>query len=98
TVIGRTVSTASELANLLEPIRGNYMAKAGVENAMWDVEAQQKGTPLWKLLGGIHEEIRCGVSLGIRESPQSLVNKVEEELGCGYQRIKIKIKPGKDLD
>jgi O-succinylbenzoate synthase len=74
------------------------MAKAGVENAFWDIEAQQKGIPLWKLLGGTQPEIACGVSLGIRESPDAVVRKIEEELRSGYQRIKLKIKPGKDLD
>jgi O-succinylbenzoate synthase len=74
------------------------MAKAGVENALWDAEAQIKGLPLGKLLGGTLNEIVCGVSLGIRENPQALVRKVEEELCSGYQRIKLKIKPGKDLD
>jgi O-succinylbenzoate synthase len=74
------------------------MAKSGVENALWDAESRLKGVPLSKLLGGTLDEIASGVSLGIRESPQSLVRKVEEELRCGYQRIKLKIKPGKDLD
>ncbi len=74
------------------------MAKAGVENALWDIEAQQKKIPLWQLLGGTREEITCGVSLGIRPNAAALVDKVEQELGCGYQRIKLKIKPGKDLD
>lgn len=97
-VIGKDLSNASDLPNLLEPIRGHNMAKAGIENALWDIEAQQRGMPLWKLLGGTQPEITCGVSLGIRENPESLVRKVEEELGCGYQRIKLKIKPGKDLE
>ena len=97
-VVGRTLSSAAELPDLLVGIRGHCMAKAGVENALWDIEAQQKRVPLWKLLGGTRSEIACGVSLGIRENPQSLVQKVEQELGCGYQRIKLKIKPGKDLE
>jgi O-succinylbenzoate synthase len=97
-VVGRTFESAAELTSLLDPIRGHYMAKAGIENALWDVEAQQKRLPLWKLVGGTRKEITCGVSLGIRENPSSLVAKVEEELGSGYQRIKLKIKPGKDLD
>jgi O-succinylbenzoate synthase len=97
-VVGQNVSTAEELPHLLESIRGHRMAKAGVENALWDAEAQQKATPLWKLLGGAQQEITCGVSLGIRENPESLLRKVEEELACGYRRIKLKIKPGKDLD
>ena len=97
-VVGRNLSSAAELPELLVGIRGHCMAKAGVENALWDIEAQQKRTPLWKLLGGTRPEIACGVSLGIRENPQSLVHKVEQELACGYQRIKLKIKPGKDLE
>lgn len=95
-VVGKSVSTASEIPALLSQIRGHEMAKSGIENALWDVEAQLKGLPLYKHLGGTTEEIACGVSLGIRENPQALVKRVEEELRSGYQRIKLKIKPGKD--
>ena len=97
-LIGRSVASASELPPQLSQIRGHDMAKGGVENAMWDSEAQIKGVPLSKLLGGTLEEIASGVSLGIRESPDLLVKKVEEELRSGYQRIKLKIKPGKDYE
>jgi O-succinylbenzoate synthase len=97
-LIGKELSGAHDVAPLLSAIRGHQMAKAGVENAVWHVEAELKGMPLAKLLGGTLGEIACGVSLGIRESPQALVKKVEEELRSGYQRIKLKIKPGKDLD
>ena len=95
-VVGKSVAEASELPPLMARIRGHEMAKSGVENALWDAAAQLKGIPLHKLLGGTTEEIPCGVSLGIRENPQSLVERVEEELQSGYQRIKLKIKPGKD--
>lgn len=97
-LIGKNLSRASEVPALLAAIRGHQMAKAGVENAVWDAEAQIKRMPLAKLLGGTLEEIACGVSLGIREDPPALVRKVEEELRSGYQRIKLKIKPGKDLE
>ena len=97
-LLGKSVATASEIPHLIRGIRGHQMAKAGVENAFWDIEAQQKNLPLWKLLGGTQEEIACGVSLGIRESPEALVRRIEEELRSGYQRIKLKIKPGKDLE
>jgi len=97
-LIGSSVSTASQISALLTGIRGHNMAKAGVENALWDIEARQKSVPLAKLVGGSWDEIRCGVSLGIREHPLSLVKRVAEELGHGYQRIKLKIKPGKDLE
>jgi len=95
-VVGKSVAEASELPPLMARIRGHEMAKSGVENALWDAAAQLKGVPLYKLLGGTMQEIACGVSLGIRENPQSLVERVEEELRSGYQRIKLKIKPGKD--
>jgi O-succinylbenzoate synthase len=97
-IVGRDLPSSADLPNLLTGIRGHSMAKAGVENALWDIEAQQKGTPLWRLLGGTRDEITCGVSLGIRPTAASLVEKVEQELSCGYQRIKLKIKPGKDVE
>ena len=97
-LIGKTVASASDCPGLLAAIRGHQMAMSGVENALWDAEAQLKGVPLSKLLGGKLNEIASGVSLGIRENPQALVKKVEDELRSGYQRIKLKIKPGKDLE
>jgi len=95
-LIGKNISQASDLPALMGHIRGHEMAKSGIENALWDVEAQLGGVPLYKHLGGTSEEIACGVSLGIRETPESLVKRVEEELASGYQRIKLKIKAGKD--
>jgi len=65
---------------------------------LWDAEAKLNNLPLWQFLGGTRPEIACGVSLGIRESAAALVNKVEEELSSGYQRIKLKVKPEKDVD
>lgn len=97
-LIGKELTSAREISPSLSRIRGHEMAKAGVENAIWDIEAQQKQVYLGKLIGGTRQEIPCGVSLGIRETPHSLVKKVEEELRSGYQRIKLKIKPGKDVD
>ncbi|HEY6270783.1 MAG TPA: o-succinylbenzoate synthase [Terriglobales bacterium] len=96
-VIGKSLTAATDFASLVRGIRGHEMAKAGVENAIWDAEAQQKGVPLSKLLGGTLEEIVCGVSIGIRADPTALVKKVEEEILNGYHRIKLKIKPGRDV-
>src|ERR1700722_10907421 len=79
-------------------IRGHQMSKAALENAVWDAEARQKGEPLWKLLGGTRREIACGVSIGIQDTPEQLLEKVETELAAGYRRIKIKVKPGWDLN
>ena len=97
-LIGKKLSAATEFPGLVAQIRGHEMAKSGIENALWDCEAQLKGVSLHKLLGGTRDEIASGVSLGIRETPQSLVQKVEDELRGGYQRIKLKIKPGKDYE
>jgi O-succinylbenzoate synthase len=73
------------------------MAKAAVENALWDAEAKQKKIPLWKLLGGSRREIQCGVSIGIQDSVEQLLDKIHTELAAGYRRIKLKVKPGWDL-
>ena len=96
-ILGKSVETAAEIGALLDPIRGHEMAKAGVENAVWDIEAQQNGLPLAKLLGGTRPELPCGVSIGIQQSTSTLLEKIECELRAGYQRIKLKIKPGKDV-
>jgi O-succinylbenzoate synthase len=97
-LLGKEVRSASEIPGIFAAIRGHEMARAGVENALWDIEAQQKNLPLARLLGGTHSEIRCGVSLGLQACQEILVEKVAIELRAGYQRIKLKIKPGKDLD
>jgi O-succinylbenzoate synthase len=95
---GREFASAAEVRELLAPIRGHNMAKAALETAIWDAEAKQKNLPLAKLLGGTRPEIPCGVSIGIQPSIAALIEKVERELAAGYQRIKIKIKPGLDIE
>lgn len=96
--LGKTVQHAAEVPALLQAIRGNEMARAGLENALWDVEAQAKGVPLSRLLGGTLDEIASGVSLGIQADTGVLLANVEKELAAGYRRIKLKIKPGKDVE
>lgn len=93
----RHVTGADQVNNALAPIRGNQMAKAGVEAAVWDLEAKLAGRPLWQHIGGVREEISCGVSIGLQETTDTLIEKVTYELESGYQRIKIKIKPGRDV-
>src|SRR6202050_1111439 len=97
-VVGKSLDSPSDLPAILEPLRGYEMTKAAVENALWDVQAQRAGVSLAKILGGTQDEISCGVSLGIRGTIQELCAAIEKELADGYQRIKIKIKPGKDLE
>jgi o-succinylbenzoate synthase len=95
---GKEFDTAAQVWDLLQLVRGHNMAKGALEAAVWDAEARQKGVPLWKLLGGTRDEISSGVSIGIKDSLDELVAAVKTELAAGYQRIKIKIKPGKDLE
>ena len=97
-LLGRTVQTGSDTPALLGKIRGHRMAKGAVENALWDAEAQERQLPLWKLLGGKQSEIACGVSIGIQNSVDQLLDKIETELAAGYRRIKVKCKPGWDVD
>jgi O-succinylbenzoate synthase len=79
-------------------VRGNPMAKATLENAIWDLEAQREGISISQLIGGVREVIPCGVSLGIQKSIPDLMDIIERELAAGYQRIKLKCKPGWDVE
>jgi o-succinylbenzoate synthase len=93
----KEIGTAAEAWSMMGHVRGHNMAKAALEAAIWDAEAKQKDMPLARLLGGTREEISSGVSIGIKESLDELAAAVRKELAAGYQRVKIKIKPGKEL-
>lgn len=82
---------------IFRQVRGNHMAKATLENAIWDLEAQRENVSLSGLLGGIRETIPCGVSLGIQSTIPELLEVIERELAAGYQRIKLKCKPEWDV-
>jgi len=96
--IGKEIASAKDCAQFVLGIRGHNMAKAGLETALWDLEAQLKRVQLWKLLGGTRESIDCGVSIGIQPSIDKLLEKIDTEVKAGYRRIKIKIKPGWDVE
>lgn len=81
---------------IFKKVRGNRMAKAALENAVWDIEAQMRGIPLAELLGGVRETIACGVSIGIQPTLERQLAEIEKELAAGYQRIKLKCRPGWD--
>jgi O-succinylbenzoate synthase len=98
-VLGYEFDSAASVASRTAHIRGHLMARGGLESAVWDLEARQNGQPLWKQIGGgARTEIPCGVSIGIQDSVEQLLAKIETELAAGYQRIKMKIKPGWDVD
>lgn len=105
-IIEKTVENAEEIFDRTSGIRGHYMARGGMEAAIWDLESRLAGVPLAQHIGGprsaeskdVRTEIPCGVSIGIQDSVAQLLKKIETELAAGYQRIKIKIKPGWDID
>ena len=97
-LLGSTLEGAAHSGRLMGRIRGHNMAKAGLENALWDAEAKQKKLPLWRLLAGTRPEVSSGVSIGIQDSHEQLLEKIQVELDAGYQRIKVKVKPGWDID
>ncbi len=101
-VLGRAFSHPREVFDALGAIRGHHMAKAAVEMAAWDLFARQLGRPLAEVLGGspavIQRGIASGVSIGIQDSLEQLAERVSAELEVGYRRVKIKVKPGWDLD
>jgi len=97
-LLGRKMQSGRECPALLAKVRSHRMAKAALENAVWDAEAVQKRQPLWKLLGGTRSEIPCGVSIGIQDSVDQLLEKIQAELAAGYRRIKVKVKPGWDVN
>jgi O-succinylbenzoate synthase len=96
-LLGKEIARAADAPALMKQARGNRMAKAALENALWLAEAETKGVPLSSLIGGTRKEIDCGVSIGIQESLEKLEAKVEQELAAGYQRIKLKCRPGLDV-
>jgi O-succinylbenzoate synthase len=97
-VLGRALDGPEDVAPLTAHIRGHNMARGGLEAAAWDLAARTEGVPLWKKIGGgARREIPCGVSIGIQDSVEQLVDLIARELAAGYQRIKIKIKPGWDV-
>jgi len=97
-LLGQAMEKGSDAPALFARVRGHRMAKGAVENALWDAEAQFRQVPLWKLLGGTRESIACGVSIGIQNSVEQLLEKIDTEVSAGYQRIKVKCKPGWDIE
>ena len=96
-LLGREFEHPRDVFDALRPVRGHNMAKAAIEMAAWDLFARLQNQPLSRVLGGTRVRIASGVSIGIQDSLDQLKEKVGRELAAGYQRIKIKIKPGWDI-
>jgi O-succinylbenzoate synthase len=97
-VIGRPWATIDDLVEFYRPVKGNNFAKAGLEIACWDALAHREGKPLAALLGGVRPTIESGVSLGIEGNAEALFDLIDQYLGEGYRRIKLKIAPGWDVE
>jgi len=96
-LLGMDIHDALDFQLKAAAIRGHNLAKAGVEMAIWDLLGQRAGKSLRQMLGGGRSSVDVGVSVGLQESPEALVERVGNYLSAGYGRIKIKIKPGRDI-
>ena len=96
-ILGQEITTIEELQNRMTFVRGHLMAKAGLEMALWDLLGKARGCSLREMLGGVRQKVDVGVSVGLQDSPARLVEVVQEYLDLGYRRVKIKIKPGRDV-
>lgn len=97
-VLGRDFAAPADVAAAMAPIRRHRIAKAALENAFWDAWCRARGEPLWQALGGVRRAIPVGVSIGIQPDTASLCRIVAEYLQQGYRRIKLKIRPGCDIE
>ena len=96
-LLGQHVDGADDFQRTVGGIRGHHLAKAGVEMALWDLRGKVEARSLREMLGGVRSRVQVGVSVGLQPSPEALVRTVAKYLEAGYGRIKIKIKPGRDV-
>lgn len=96
-ILGRDFADAQGFCEAMAAVAGHRMAKAGLESAFWDLSARARGLSLAQMIGGVRERVDVGVSVSVHETPQALMRTVEGYLQEGYQRVKLKIKPGKDV-
>jgi len=97
-ILGKDIIDASDFQTRVDGIRGHHLAKAGVEMALWDLLGKRADKSLKQMFGGTRDNVEVGVSIGIQESALALVRTVESYLEKGYRRVKIKIKPSREVD
>ncbi len=97
-ILGQDVVDAADFQRRVAGIRGHHLAKAGVEMALWDLIGKRDGNSLKQMFGGERDKVEVGVSIGIQESASALVRTAEGYVSQGYNRLKIKIKPGRDVE
>jgi len=97
-ILGQEIVDATDFQRRIKGIRGHHLAKAGVEMALWDLIGKREGRSLKEMFGGVRDKVEVGVSIGIQASASALVRTAEEYVAQGYNRLKIKIKPGRDVE
>jgi len=97
-LLHKEIGHPDEVTSLFAPIRRNCMAKASIEGAVWDIYAQQTKQSLARSLGGQRQRIEVGVSVGIQASTAQLIEVIQSHIEKGYKRVKVKIKPGYDVE
>jgi O-succinylbenzoate synthase len=97
-VVGRQVACADDVVRLMAPVRGHNIAKMGLEAAVWDLLGRLEGRSVSWLLGGTRARVPVGVSLGVQDSVLALLERIEAFWAQGYSRVKVKIRPGWDVD
>lgn len=96
-LIGKEMDHPSRAHKAMAFVRGHAMAKAGLEGGIWDLWSRLQDIPLHEALGGTHRAVEVGVSIGIQDSPERLVDVVSAFSAAGYRRVKLKIEPGRDF-
>jgi len=96
-ILGQDISDVHDFRSRLQEFKGHNMARAGLEMAIWDLQGKILEKPLAVLLGGVLKQVPVGVSVGIQDNADVLVEVVSQYVEAGYRRVKLKIKPGKDV-
>ena len=97
-ILGKDIQSGQQLQDLLKPVKGNFFAKAGFDIAWWELKARSEGKPLWEVLGGKRDTIDVGADFGVMESIELLLETIEEAVTSGFKRVKLKYRPGWELD
>ncbi|MDN5323863.1 MAG: o-succinylbenzoate synthase [Clostridia bacterium] len=97
-LLNKNLEHPEYVSGLFSHIKGNYMAKSALEGAVWDLYAKKSEITLAQALGGEKSEIEVGISLGIQDTVQQLISLIDRYVSEGYKRIKVKIKPGWDVE
>lgn len=97
-LLGKDISSGEELQKLMSGIKGNQFAKSAFDIAWWNLQAKLENVPLWEKLGGVSPEADCGEDFGVQESLEELMKKMDQAVAAGYKRIKLKYRPGWELN